>query len=54
MDVEGDHYLILINIWGFDSKDFGKLKKTSLVTIDHLFEILPRNFGFQMSKLYPS
>jgi len=24
MDVEGDYCLILINIWGFDTKDFGK------------------------------
>lgn len=31
MDVEGDHYLILINIWGFDKKDFGKPKKNFTV-----------------------
>jgi hypothetical protein len=55
MGVEGDHCLILINIWGLDTKDLGKPKKNpSLMTVGHLPEILPQNFGLQMSKLYPS
>ena len=52
--MEAGHFLILVNIWGFDTKDFGKASKPWLMTAGHLPDILLIKFGLQMSKLDPS